>query len=207
MTSLAEIWKQRLWVWLPALLFFLANLTAFAVYELGYAGNVETLSRTFEDQSKELKEIQAKGVEKERLLDRARANREAIKALYGDRFSTRSQRLTEITAEIKSLAAKAGLAPKSMSYPEQQIEDYGLTKRSFVFSVEGTYLDLRRFLNLLELSESFVTVENVALNEGSGKGPELHINVTLSTLFAKEPETAGLGQRRTAKPATPRRSS
>ena len=38
MRSRGEIWRQRLWIWLPALLFFLANATAFSVYKLGYAG-------------------------------------------------------------------------------------------------------------------------------------------------------------------------
>ena len=43
MTSGDEIWRQRLWVWLPALVFFLANASAFTVYRLGYAGNVQLL--------------------------------------------------------------------------------------------------------------------------------------------------------------------
>ena len=39
------IWRQRLWVWLPALVFFLANAAAFSVYRFGFAGDV-ALART-----------------------------------------------------------------------------------------------------------------------------------------------------------------
>src|SRR5262249_7156107 len=46
-------------------------------------------------------------------------------------------------------------------------------KRSFVFEVDGTYLDLRKFINLLELSDSFLTLEAVSLSErGRRSGSE-----------------------------------
>ncbi|HEV7515443.1 MAG TPA: hypothetical protein VGR07_04015, partial [Thermoanaerobaculia bacterium] len=120
----------------------------------------------------------------EKLIARADANRRQVDSLY-DRFATRRQRLTEVTAEVQSLARRAGLDPRSISYPEQEIEDYGLVKRSFIFSVDGNYLALRKFLNLLELSDSFLTLEDAGLSETS-KGEELRMNLTLSTLFTKE---------------------
>ena len=70
-----------------------------------------------------------------------------------------------MTAEVKDLAKRAGLAPRSITYPEEQIQQYGLIKRSFIFSVEGTYADLRTFINLLELSDSFLTLEDASLAE------------------------------------------
>ena len=84
------------------------------------------------------------------LLIRARTNEQQVEQLYDERFSTRSRRLTGVTAEVKELARKAGLDPRSLSYPEEEIEEFGLIKRSFVFSVEGTYVELRQFINLLE---------------------------------------------------------
>ena len=56
------------------------------------------------------------------------------------------------------MARKAGLVPRSISYPEQEIQDYGLIKRSFIFSVAGTYVNLRKFITLLERSHSFLTL-------------------------------------------------
>jgi Tfp pilus assembly protein PilO len=180
-----SIWRQRLWVWLPALLFFLANAGACSVYQLGYAGQVQSLEQDLKTERQALADARGKRQAQEAFVQRARVNRQRVAALYEQRFSTRARRLTEITAEVKSLARKAGLAPREISYPEQTIQDFGLVKRSFVFRVQGTYLELRQFINLLELSPSFLTLEEMSLNEESGA--ELAIQLRLSTLFATEP--------------------
>ncbi len=188
MKDQSEIWRQRVWIWLPALLFFLANAVAFSVYRFGYAGQVKSLESDLESiREEQLEPLQQRHAIVEQRLQRARAAEEQIGVLYAERFSTRSERLTRITTEVKTLARKAGLNPKSISYPQQEIEDYGLVKRSFVFPVEGTYAELRQFLNLLELTDSFLTLEAVTLSEDSrNEGPELQMNLTLSTLFARQ---------------------
>lgn len=180
-----QIWRQRLWVWLPAAVFFLANVAAFGVYRLGYAGDVQSLERSFDERRGELRDVEGRRRELERLIGGARQNRQRITQLYEERFSTRRRRLTGITAEVKKLATQAGLSPRDLTYPEETIEDHGLVERSFIFGVEGTYLELRKFLNLLELTDSFLTLEEINLTGGSG-GPELHINLSLSTLFSRE---------------------
>lgn len=182
-----EIWRQRIWVWLPALVFFLANLAAFSVYKLGYAGNLQSLEGELDNQSREQKTLKARQAELDSLLGRAAENRRRVAELYENRFSTRRRRLTEVTAEVIDLARRTGLKPDATSYPEQEIQDYGLIKRSFIFSVTGSYLELRKFINLLELSDSFLTLEDATLTQDTrGTGTELHINLRLSTLFAKE---------------------
>lgn len=187
MKDQSEIWRLRLWVWLPALLFFLANAVAFSVYRFGYAGQVQSLEADLGEVQEQLQPQSLRRKELENRLQRARAADVAVRQLYDERFSTRSQRLTAVTAEVKELARKAGLNPRSLTYPEQAIEDYGLVKRSFIFSVGGTYAELRQFLNLLELTDSFLTLEAVTLSESGGEqGPELQMNLTISTLFSQE---------------------
>lgn len=190
MTSRGEIWRQRLWIWVPALVFFLANAGAFAVYKLGYAGRVKSLEETLEDQGRRLKDLTDRRRQMEGMLAGVRTNEQQVVQLYAERLSTRSRRLTGITAEVKDLAKKSGLVPKALSYPEEDIEKFGLIKRSFVFSVEGTYADLRKFINLLEVSRSFISLDEVQV-AGSTVGPELRIDLSLSTLFAKDADDTG----------------
>jgi len=201
MKSPGEIWRQRLWVWIPALLFFAANASAYTVYRFGFADRVASLKEDLKDQKEKLDPLLVREQKLKALLARTHRNDLEIRKLYAETFATRKQRLTNITAEVKTLARKAGLDPKSFSYPEQEIQEYGLIKRSFIFSVEGTYVDLRKLINLLELSDSFLTLEAVTLNSGSGDKPvrtragavqnsagsELRISLTLSTLFARDP--------------------
>lgn len=198
MKDQSEIWRLRLWVWVPALLFFLANAVAFSVYRFGYADQVKSLEAGLGEAQKQLQPQMLKRKELERRLQRAGAAKVAVKQLYDEQFSTRSQRLTRATSEVKSLARKAGLNPRMLSYPEEAIEDYGLVKRSFNFSVEGTYLELRQFINLMEHSDSFLTLEAVTLSEASqDTGPELRMSLKISTLFTKEAgaEEAGAARR------------
>ena len=198
MKDQSEIWRLRLWVWVPALLFFLINAVAFSVYSFGFADQVKSLEADLGEAQKQLQPQSLKRKELENRIQRASAADIAVEQLYDQQFSTRSQRLTRVTTEVKTLARKAGLNPRTLSYPEEAIESYGLVKRSFVFPVEGTYLELRQFLNLLEHSESFLTLESVTLSETSrDQGPELRMNLRISTLFSQEtgPEEAGAARR------------
>ena len=200
MKDQSEIWRQRLWIWLPALLFFLANATAFTIYRLGYADQVQSLEASLEEVDKELAPETQQSRLLEQRLHKARATEVAVRKLYEDVFATRSERLTKVTTEVRSLARKAGLNPRTITYPQDDLEDYGLVKRSFVFSVDGTYVELRQFINLLELTDSFLTLESITLSEeGGDEGPELRMSLTLSTLFAEEQgsESSVLARRRT----------
>jgi Tfp pilus assembly protein PilO len=186
MKNPGEIWRQRLWVWLPALLFFLANAAAFSVYRFGYAGRVESLEERLDVQKTEMQRLEARRKELQTLVNRVRTNDLQVRQLYDERLSTRGRRLTGVTAEVKRLAGQAGLRPRTISYPEDDIEEYGLVKRSFVFPVDGTYAELRKFVHLVELSPSFLAVEEISLAGGGEEGPELKINMKISTYFATE---------------------
>jgi Tfp pilus assembly protein PilO len=195
--SRGEIWRQRLWIWVPALLFFVANAAAFSVYKLGYAGQVQKLDEEIHAQEQKRHELNGQYQQLKTMIASVRTNQEQVQQLYADRFSTRRNRLTTITQEVKDLARQAGLSPRSISYPEKTIQDYGLIKRSFIFSVQGPYPALRKLVNLLESSRSFIAIDELSVGSNS-EGPELKIDLTLSTLFAEAGEDGTA-----AVPATP----
>ncbi len=190
MIGSTEIWRQRAWLWIPALLFFLANATAYSIYRFGFADRVAGLQQDMDEIEERLTPLEQRGRKVQRLIQRAEANRRQVQQIYDERFSTRSRRLTGITAEVERLARQAGLDPRDFTFPEQNIEEFGLVKRSFVFQVEGTYVELRRFINLLELSPSFLTLEAVMLSGGREEGEELQISLRLTTLFVRQPGSA-----------------
>jgi Tfp pilus assembly protein PilO len=185
-----EIWRQRLWVWVPALLFFLANAGAFAVYKLGYAGRIESLDDRLKELAQQHQQLTDKSQQAATMIALVRTNEAQVEQLYTDRLSTRSQRLTTIDSEVKKLAAEAGLRPRSISYPEQEIEEYNLVKRSFVFSVEGTYTELRKLISLLETSRSFLSIDEITVaNQTEAGGKELRVDLKISTLFARDADS------------------
>lgn len=215
MKSPDRVWRERVGVWVPVLIFFLANLVAFGVYQLGYANRVGALEERLAADRAGLQSLADREREVAAGVERARASRTGIRELYQERFSTRKRRLTQITAEVQELARKAGLDPQILSYPEERIDDFGLVHRAFNFSVGGTYAGLRRFFDLLETTASFVTVEGMDLSGvDDGSGSELRIELKLSTLFALDetnpfarparadgPQSARSGTKRPQSPA------
>ena len=182
--SRVGIWRRRLWVWLVPLVVVLLNIGALLLYRAEYAGQVPALERRLQNARQELADLEAETRVVRRANQIARKNRNQLGRFYEDVLSTQSRRFTEVITEVKSLARRAGLQPSSFSYPTEELEDYGLIKRSIVFTVSGSYLDLRNFINLLELSQYFLTLEEVGLS-GREEGV-LRINLKVSMLFRQE---------------------
>jgi len=187
----AEVWLRRLWLWLPALILVLANLLALAFYRLNYAGESAGLERRLFDKEQQLATITAEREHLAYRVERAEVNQHEIEALYQDRLASRRQRLTQVTEEVKQLARQAGLVPQAINYPEEAIGQFALIERSFVFTVEGTYQQLRTFINFLELSPSFLILKEVTLSPASTGRSQLLINLELATLFAEEGTVEG----------------
>jgi hypothetical protein len=183
-----ELWRDRWRTWVPALAFFLLNLAALAIYQFAYAGRVDALAGRVETLRGSLHGLAGQRAELEGKVALVEANRARIAELYADRFSTEKVRLTKTLAEFKTLATRAGLRPESISYPEQDLTQFGLVKKSIIFGVSGNYASLRQLIHLLDLSPTFFTLEEVRLN-GANAGKGLEIALRMSTLFVNENAT------------------
>lgn len=183
-----EPWRRQLLLWLTPLVFCVLNLMAFGVYRAYFAGRVPELQSTYEVAAKELEGLEQEKEEIEAFLDSASRAKEAIDELYEDRFSSEAERFTKAIFEIKNLARQAGLDPGSIGYPRTELTEYGLVKRNIEFGVEGTYDQLRTFINFLELTGQFLTLESVALGERGDpqQNPRLSIRLSLSTVFVAD---------------------
>jgi type IV pilus assembly protein PilO len=182
--TLVRVGRHRPWLWGSALAFFLLNLALFSTYRVVYAGQVVNLRERLEQREAELDHLKARANDLGTLVREARTTRDALGELYTHRLASEPIRFTKVAAEIRELARRSGLEPSAVSYPSEEIEDYGLVKRQFAFTVTGTYVELRRFVNLLEVTPTFITLEQVNLS--GERGAELRIRLTLSTLFADE---------------------
>lgn len=183
-----EAWRRRLRLWTVPLVFFTLNLAGFLVYRTVFSGNVETLQELVETAARDREAIARERETSIAYLERVARRRQAVERLYTDYFATEDERLTTAIREAKSLARQAGLTPKTINYPDTPLEGQDMVQQRIVFPVEGTYEELRRFINFLELSEQFLTLEKVSLNDSRGDGPSpvLSIQLELSTVFVDE---------------------
>lgn len=199
--TLARVGRHRPWLWGLALVFFLLNLALFSTYRVVYAGQVVNLRERLEHREAELDKLKGQAAELGALVDRARTTRASLGDLYTHRLASERIRFTKVAAEIRELARRSGLEPTAITYPSEEIEDYGLVKRLFTFTVTGTYVELRRFINLLEVTPTFITLEQVGLS--GQQGADLQIRLTLATLFADEQAAQAFGAGQTAQAAQP----
>lgn len=178
-----DAWRRQPLLWSIPLGIFLLNFLIFAFYRSAYAGNIDDLEANYEIAKQDLEDLGAQKKELQTFLDIARHGGDGVEMLYLDIFSTEAERFTRTVTEIKSLARNAGLNPTAFNYPSEELEQ-GLLKRSFQFSVEGTYDQLRSFISFLELTEDFLLLESVSLSKsGEGRNPVLGIRLSLSTIF------------------------
>lgn len=187
-----EAWSRHVWLWSVPLAFCLVNLLAMALYQTRFAGRVDTLEADHQEAQKVLEELRDEREKSEQMLAAATEREKEVENLYSQTFSTASERFTRIQLEIKALARRAGLRPTAFTYPSSDLE-WQLTRRQINFRVDGTYEQLRMFINLLELSEYFLSLDQVTLSESNtqGSNPVLSIGLSLSTIFVAPQAVAG----------------
>ncbi len=61
-------------------------------------------------------------------------------------------------------------------------------RRSITFSVTGNYEQVRRLVNFFELSDQFITLEQISLSGGASGNDQLSIRLLFSTLFVATDE-------------------
>jgi|GEM_PF-362221 len=182
---LRSIRNQR-WTWILPLALVVINTAIFAFYQLVYAGEVEALRRRFERENETLEQRLAQRTRLASYLERVQTSRGGINTLYLDDFKTAPERLTATLAEIERLAQRAGIDPPAFSYPSAAVEGVELRELGINFAVEGTYEQLRRFINLLEVSDQFLILRAVSLNrsgDAQATSPRVSITLQAATLF------------------------
>jgi hypothetical protein len=186
------IWKEnRIFLGILAVL-FAANVFFFFTYRVQYETRLKDAeARMHAGESALLKARQARVAAEQQLASYGKVQA-ALQNLYEQRWSTETQRLTAMILEIKRLNAAAGMSPPSYAFTQAIKEKekaragaIGTTTVGITFSVQGDYQQIRRLINLLELSEQFVIIDSITL-AGSASDPKLTLNLQLKTVF-REP--------------------
>jgi len=177
------LWRRRLWIWLPPAVALLAAVLFLVYLARGVRSRGASLDTGLEVAERQHHEAQVSLERLEKLASAAQSTRQQMDSLMEEKFATESGRFTNLIREIKLLAEHAGLDPRDIGYPAEDFAELGLVRRSFVFTVQGSYANLRAFLYLLELSPSFVTVDQIEVRDLAGaKG--LGVSLRLSTFFS-----------------------
>ena len=178
-------WRRHPKLWVPAAVFLLVNLGFLAAYRLVLADEAELGRGLLDRRQAELQRTQELRQALELSWDDASAAEDGLTSFYSDRLATEEQMLTTVIAKVKRLASQAGLEPAAINYDKDDIQLQDLVQRTIVFGVDGTYSQLRQFINFLELSKSFLILEEISLGSRDDESGVLGIDLTISTMFAE----------------------
>jgi Tfp pilus assembly protein PilO len=93
--------------------------------------------------------------------------KDQIGGFYKDRFAARD---SDLANELGKLAAQNGVRIQQMKYKQEEPEISGIVPVEVEGSFSGDYLQLVRFINTLERSKMFITVDSVDLaGESTGQ--------------------------------------
>lgn len=192
-----ETWTRHLWIWLAPVIVLGANLLFWGVYETSFASRRASLESISTRAAMRLERLEEQSREMELFLSQVEHQKQAIAAIYTDHFATEAERFTSLLREVRQLARQAGLQPATFSYPKEEIDDEGLVRRSITFSVAGNYEQVRQLINFFELSDQFITLEEIGLTGDKGTD-RLDIRLSFSTLFVATDEDQKMAAAREA---------
>jgi Tfp pilus assembly protein PilO len=144
-----------------------ADLVAVAVLFSPLVGSAESRRVTMSELSAELqkktRDLQPlKGIDQKMVLAKGQ-----ISQFYQDRFAARD---SELTAELGKLASENGVRILQAKYKQEDPTGAGIVPTEIEGNFSGDYLQLVRFINALERSKQFFTVDSISL-AGESTGP------------------------------------
>jgi len=184
------IWREKQVLLGILAVLLLANLVYFFTYRVQFQARLAEYSDRAHQAEAQLETARSARIASERQLAGYRKVQKDIQDVFNIRWSTQAVRLAPMITEVKKLAVVSQLVPQTYSFTNTTGTDktgaLGASVVGINFTVQGTYPQVRRLINLLELSQQFVIVDQVSLNGGESI---LTMNLHLKTLF-RTPEAA-----------------
>jgi Tfp pilus assembly protein PilO len=160
----------------PVLVLLGLNLAVFAVY---------TLPRTLQVRRATSRTAQARAdVEKERKdvaelrgrADALKANAADAERFYNDVDARAS--LLAVLEDVESLAREPGLKPGNRTFAAADVPDPRLSRIKVNLPLAGSYSQLVGFLERVERSQHFLTVDRIALSGGDEGTASLQVELS-----------------------------
>lgn len=184
------IWREKRMLLIVLALVLAANTMFFFTYRVQYQSRLDSLDEKLAEVQSELDKTRSSRIRAEQTLVSYRKVENDVLQVFNDHWSTQEQRFTALFTEVMRLAMASSLEPGSYSFQRGEAkrvssgsrrETLGATEVGISFGVEGTYEQVRRLINLLELSRQFVIIEGVTLN--AVEDQTLSLDLKLKTIF------------------------
>jgi len=114
-------------------------------------------------------------------------SREKYKKFEADFLFPRDKGASKLLEELDDICAEAGLLRNRVGYHLDPEPTLGMQRLGITLPIEGSYANIRDFLNILESTSKFVIVDSMALVSEREGTEIIQLDVSLSTLFVAHP--------------------
>ncbi len=156
--------------------FLLANAVFFFTYRVQYENRLQGLDADKHAAEQRLANVRAERAKTEQQIAGYRKAQSELAMIYNDKWATEAERLTALINEVKNLEKASQLIGRAHAFGKSE-KDAKLTPGlgtdvvTISFTVQGTYQQVRRLINLLELSDQFVIIDAISLSGTNEAGP------------------------------------
>jgi hypothetical protein len=187
------IWREKRILLIVLALVLAANTMFFFTYRVQYQSRLDTLDERLAQVEGELEQARTARIRAEQTLQSYRKVENDVLEVFNEHWSTQQERFTELFSEVMRLAQASSMVPASYSFRRGEAkrisiggprQNLGASEVAISFGVEGTYDQVRRLINLLELSRQFVIIERISLS--SNDAQMLKLTLELKTIFRDE---------------------
>jgi uncharacterized coiled-coil protein SlyX len=187
------IWREKQ-IWLIVLALALAaDVFVFVTYRVQFQERIEDVEGRKAQAEARLASVRAQRQAAQDTFARYRKVQSDLDVLYNTKWATRNERLIPWINDIKHLGEASKLVPRAISFvktDEKEVKDPSLMKVkapgtssvTMSYSVQGNYQEVRRLINLLELSDQFVIIDSLSVT-ATENSDLLNVSLRLKTLF------------------------
>jgi Tfp pilus assembly protein PilO len=115
-------------------------------------------------------------------VDAVRSNTGDTERFYRQVVFGREESLASSLEELDHVAGSLGLKPRPRTFDQEEVDGAPLVRFVVTMPVSGSYRELTSFLDRLERSPRFLTVDSIRLREKKEEGV-VDLNVVISTYF------------------------
>lgn len=188
------IWREKRWLLIVLGVLLAANTLFFFTYRVQYQSRLDALDERMADAERQLLQARASRVRAETTLQSYHQVERDVVVVFDEHWSTEEARLTRLIAEVKRLAVASSLIPASYRFDKADAgsvtavqkgkPNLGASEVGMSFGVQGNYDQVRRLVNLLELSPQFVIIDRISLR--TSDQDLLTLELHLKTLFRED---------------------
>lgn len=185
-------WRKLL---LPVLALLGLNGLVLAAYTLPRTLQVRSATARAQEVRKDLGREREATALLRRQAEAIRGNAADAARFYSQFVVGSRAELIPLLEDIDRMATEPGLKPSARTYQLEDVKGADLTRVEVLLAVEGSYGQLVGFLDRVERSKHFLTIDRIGLSAGSNTGSPT-LKVELSAYLRGKPAKEGPERRR-----------